>query len=131
MQQNISEINYLSKGNHILNKQCQSDILKSILKLELLFDNAHINAKNRIALFDLDNTLLVGDIVEAVFAQLLNSGLKLPLKLKQYRELCTIDPFAAYIEIVRALDGLSTKLVSQVKKIFCSRKINTSIVKEN
>ena len=95
---------------------CQTELLKTLLELERRFGESHLGGKNRIALFDLDNTLLVGDIGDAVFAQLLIDGYTLPLSWRQYRSLCKTDPGRAYIEAVQALEGMSTETIVRTSK---------------
>ena len=47
----------------------QTDILECLLDIEQRFGESHLGGKSRTAVFDLDNTLLVGDIGNAVFAK--------------------------------------------------------------
>ena len=86
------------------------------MEQEQRFGESHLGGKNRIALFDLDNTLIVGDIGDAVFAQLLIDGFPLPLSWKEYREMCKENPGIAYIEAVRALEGISMEYIIRVTK---------------
>jgi len=61
----------------------------------------------RIAVFDLDNTLLIGDIGEAVFARLLHDGAKLACTWQEYEAFLRCDQSAAYRIVVEAMAGLS------------------------
>jgi len=58
------------------------------------------------AAFDLDNTLLYGDIGDAVFASLLNKGLIQGFNWKDYLALLIEDRETAYRKVVEVLHGL-------------------------
>ena len=94
----------------------QSELIQRLLDQEQRFGESHLGGKNRIGLFDLDNTLLVGDIGDAVFAQLLLDGFALPLSWKEYRSMCKENPSFAYVEVVKALEGISTEYIIRVSK---------------
>jgi phosphoserine phosphatase len=94
----------------------QSEVIQCLLELEQRFGESRFSDKNRIALFDLDNTLIVGDIGDAVFAQLLVDGVPLPLTWKEYQILCKEDPVSAYVEVVRAMEGRKIEQIIQVSK---------------
>ena len=94
----------------------QSELIQRLLEQEQRFGESHLGGKNRIGLFDLDNTLLVGDIGDAVFAQLLIDGFALPLSWKNYRSMCRENPGFAYVEAVKALEGISTEYMIRVSK---------------
>ena len=95
---------------------CQSELIQNLLEQEQRFGESHLGGKNRIALFDLDNTLLVGDIGDAVCAQLLIDGFSLPLSWKEYRSMCKENPGYAYVEVVRALEGISMEYIIRISK---------------
>jgi phosphoserine phosphatase len=96
----------------------QSKILECLLNIEQRFGESHLGGKNRIAVFDLDNTLLVGDIGNAVFAQLLSEGVPLSLTWPEYQQMIQEDPSIAYTEAVRTLNGLSLDyLVKMTKRV--------------
>jgi len=62
----------------------------------------------KIAVFDLDNTLLIGDIGDAVFAWLLKEGHKLPFSWKEYDGLLAAGrKRQAYERVVTAMAGLT------------------------
>jgi phosphoserine phosphatase len=68
----------------------------------------------KIAVFDLDNTLLIGDIGDAVFAWLLKEGHKLPFSWKEYDDLLTAGrKREAYERVVTAMAGLTVDALSQ------------------
>jgi phosphoserine phosphatase len=94
----------------------QSELIQRLLDQEQRFGESHLGGKNRIGLFDLDNTLLIGDIGDAVFAQLLLDGFALPLSWKEYRSMCEENPGFAYVEVVKALEGISTEYIIRVSK---------------
>jgi phosphoserine phosphatase len=94
----------------------QSELIQHLLEQEQRFGESHLGGKNRIALFDLDNTMLVGDIGDAVFAQFLIDGFHLPLTWKEYRSRCKENPSLAYVEVVQALDGISMEYIIRVTK---------------
>lgn len=71
------------------------------------------SAHPRIALFDLDNTLLIGDIGEAVFARLLADGARLSCTWGEYRSFLRCDQTAAYRLVVEAMAGLSLRDVEE------------------
>jgi phosphoserine phosphatase len=63
----------------------------------------------RVALFDLDGTLLIGDIGDAVFAYLILEGHRLPLSWKEYQRLLRSHKSKAYCSVVEAMSGLETE----------------------
>jgi phosphoserine phosphatase len=99
----------------------QSNILECLLDIEQRFGESHLGGKSRTAVFDLDNTLLVGDIGNAVFAQLLSEDVPLSLSWSEYQQMVKEDPATAYIEAVRALNGLSLDfLIRMTKRVLLS-----------
>lgn len=65
----------------------------------------------KIALFDLDNTLIIGDIGEAVFAQLLGDGAPLKCTWEEYQSFLRCDISAAYRLVVESMAGLTVREV--------------------
>jgi phosphoserine phosphatase len=94
----------------------QSKILECLLNIEQRFGESHLGGKSRIAVFDLDNTLLVGDIGNAVFAQLLSEGVPLSLTWHEYQQMVKEDPSNAYCNAVRTLNGLSLDYIVKATK---------------
>ena len=94
----------------------QSKILECLLNIEQRFGESHLGGKSRIAVFDLDNTLLVGDIGNAVFAQLLSEGVPLSLTWHEYQQMIKEDPSNAYCNAVRTLNGLSLDYLLKATK---------------
>jgi phosphoserine phosphatase len=94
----------------------QSELIQRLLEQEQRFGESHLGGKNRIGLFDLDNTLLIGDIGDAVFAQLLIDGFTLSMSWKEYRAMCKENPGFAYVNAVKALEGISMEYIIRVSK---------------
>ena len=67
----------------------------------------------KIALFDLDNTLLIGDIGEAVFARLLADGAPLKCTWEEYQSFLRCDVTAAYRLVVESMAGLTVSDVEE------------------
>jgi phosphoserine phosphatase len=68
------------------------------------------------AAFDLDNTLLLGDIGEAVFASLLESKSISGFEWSDYQQLIVTDRLEAYRRAVNAMNGLELKKLKAVTK---------------
>ena len=100
----------------MFNSIYHSELIQRLLEQEQRFGESHLGGKNRIGLFDLDNTLLVGDIGDAVFAQLLIDGFALPLSWKNYRLMSKENPGFAYVEVVKALEGISMEHIIRISK---------------
>lgn len=98
------------KHNILLN------IREHIYQWEMDLFRCNNEMANKIALFDLDNTLIVGDIGEAVFVQLLISGLKSHISWEKYKKLRLRDAKLAYVEIVKAMSGLNSEYVIQITR---------------
>lgn len=77
----------------------------------------------KIAVFDLDNTLLVGDIGDAVFARLLLDKIPMPLTWRQYRQLIEAGKKReAYERVVTAMAGISvTALIETTRRVISAR----------
>ena len=91
--------------------QLPEDIVRSIRDVEIRIADAGVEKK--IAAFDLDNTLLVGDIGEAVFAALRLQGQIPGFAWKSYRRLLNTNPPEAYRTVVTSMSGLSERLVQR------------------
>ncbi|MGA3244927.1 MAG: haloacid dehalogenase-like hydrolase [Bacteroidota bacterium] len=70
-------------------------------------------AIERVAAFDLDGTLLTGDIGDAVFAYLILEGRRLTLTWREYQHLVRTHRSKAYRAVVEAMAGLEIKTVVQ------------------
>jgi phosphoserine phosphatase len=67
----------------------------------------------RVAVFDLDGTLLFGDIGDAVFAHLILQGHSLTLSWREYQRLLHSHKSKAYRSVVEAMAGLEPQTVVQ------------------
>lgn len=70
----------------------------------------------KIAAFDMDDTLLVGDIGDAVFAQLISEGKLAPLDWDEYQALLASDYLEGCKYPVRAMAGLTVEQVIQTTR---------------
>lgn len=88
------------------------DLLKwHILALEERVARASPSPLERVAVFDLDGTLLLGDIGDAVFAYLSLQGQALALSWKEYQHLLRTHRSKAYRSVVEAMAGLKIESV--------------------
>jgi phosphoserine phosphatase len=94
----------------------QSEVIQCLLEQEQCSRKSHLGGKNQIALFDLDNTLITGNIGNAVFAQLLIDGFPLSLTWKEYQRLYNEDPGFANMEAVRTMEGITMEHIIHVSK---------------
>jgi len=67
----------------------------------------------KIALFDLDNTLIIGDIGEAVFVRLMADGAPLKCTWEEYQSFLRFDVTAAYRLMVESMAGISLHEVEE------------------
>jgi len=88
------------------------DLAKELLAVEERIAGSKVERK--IAAFDLDNTLLVGDIGEAVFASLKQKGYIPGFAWGSYRKLLVSNKAEAYCSVVRAMSGLPERTVHNV-----------------
>lgn len=93
-------------------EQLPNEINESLLSLEEQWSKS--KAGRKIAAFDLDNTLLIGDIGEAVFAALKMQGYIPGFGWESYRKLLATNRGEAYCSIVRALSGLTERTIHKV-----------------
>lgn len=85
-----------------------NNIIQQINSINDLEKSGIINSHEKIAVFDFDETLIEGDIEEAVFCALLSFGKKLNFSWKYYNNLLNSNKFEfAYSEFKKAFDGLS------------------------
>lgn len=77
--------------------------------IEALIKNLNIDETNPpLAVFDLDWTLLDGDICESIYLHFLNSGRDLPLSWKNYTEMLNSGAYLkAYTEMIKAMAGIT------------------------
>lgn len=70
--------------------------------------------KNQYAAFDLDNTLLIGDIGEAVFALLVKRNKIDHFDWKDYINLTKADRDAAYFKVIEVMNNLELALIKNI-----------------
>jgi len=104
----------------MIKKNIPNNIVKSIEKLSL--------TKNQYAAFDLDNTLLIGDIGEAVFALLVKKKIVKNFGWKDYLELIEINREDAYFKVIEVMNNLELKIVENItKEIIKTSDVNIEI----
>jgi len=93
-------------------------LLKRIEAVEDYFSNNRGDGpKTRIAAFDMDNTLLEGDIGDAVFARLIREGKPIPLTWAEYQRMITEEgKKAAYSKIVTVMAGIPVETVIETTR---------------
>lgn len=70
--------------------------------------------KNQYAAFDLDNTLLIGDIGEAVFAMLVKTDHITNFGWKDYQDLILSDREAAYLKVIVLMDNIELQVLEDI-----------------
>lgn len=99
-----------------IKKQIPKDLLQ---KIEALKISPQSGITKKIAVFDLDNTLLIGDIGDAVFAQLLLDKAPVAFTWREYQDL--IDQKKkreAYEKVITTMAGLPVDtLIDTTKKV--------------
>ncbi|HTY37629.1 MAG TPA: HAD family hydrolase [Bacteroidota bacterium] len=78
---------------------------RSLNELEERLERSSLTELRRIAAFDLDGTLLEGDIGEAVFGFLLNERLTVGLSWEQYQHMLGVHKSMAYKAVVSSMAG--------------------------
>jgi phosphoserine phosphatase len=82
---------------------------------EILEKISHLKLKGRpYAAFDLDNTLLIDDIGEAVFAALVKKKLVLDFNWRDYINLIEQNREAAYKKIIEVMNGLELETLKKI-----------------
>ena len=88
------------------------DLLKRyVVSTEERVKRSSNDATSRMAVLDLDGTLLIGDIGDAVFAFLLLEGHKLALNWREYQHLLQTHKSKAYRAVVEAMAGLQVATI--------------------
>jgi phosphoserine phosphatase len=99
------------------------DITESVLQIYRRYESSPTDAVKKVAVFDLDNTLIVGDIGEAVYAQLTADGVPMSMTPDIYQVLLEIERSRAYEESVRAMEALSIEtIIEATHKVMCSNE---------
>ena len=119
----------MSLNREHVEKQIPQDLLKRIEQVEEWFKNqSEQEFPKKIALFDLDNTLLVGDCGDALFAQLKideqenNKPLTIdnrmiPFSWWEYQEvLKTQGKVAAYSQVIQCMAGLPLETLLETSR---------------
>jgi len=70
--------------------------------------------KNQYAAFDLDNTLLIGDIGEAVFAMLVKKNIVKNFGWDDYQNLIETDREKAYFKVIEVMDNLELMVIENI-----------------
>ncbi|MBI9053310.1 MAG: haloacid dehalogenase-like hydrolase [Bacteroidales bacterium] len=70
--------------------------------------------KNQYAAFDLDNTLLIGDIGEAVFALLVKNKKVKNFGWNDYIDLIKSDREKAYFKVIEVMDNLELRVLEKI-----------------
>jgi phosphoserine phosphatase len=112
-------------GNHTMTIQ-DAELTGKIREIEAKIRNRVIKIPKRIAVFDLDNTLITHDIGEAVFARLKQAEQDepltvdrkpIPLSWSEYRELvCRGEKKEAYKKMVTAMSGLPLNTLQNITR---------------
>lgn len=92
----------------MLKSQKKEILFKKIEELEeTLKQQNEKNRRDKIAVFDLDNTLLIGDIGDAVFAQLLLDDAPISFSWREYQDLISAKKKReAYERVVTTMAGI-------------------------
>lgn len=72
------------------------------------------SVENQYAAFDLDNTLLIGDIGEAVFALLVKKNIVKYFGWNDYQDLIKTDRERAYSKVIEVMDNLELLVVENI-----------------
>jgi phosphoserine phosphatase len=89
---------------------------RKVLEMEDRLARASSDQPCRVAVFDLDGTLLDGYIGEAVFAHLIASGHPLRLSWQEYQRQLFTHRSKSYRSIVQAMAGLDVETVIQATR---------------
>jgi phosphoserine phosphatase len=91
------------------------DLFKKNIPKDIIEKINNLNLSNRpYAAFDLDNTLLIGDIGEAVFASMVNSKTIQNFDWTNYLRLIEENREAAYKKIIELMNGLNLSVLKKV-----------------
>ncbi len=94
------------------------ELMKRIEAVEHYFTrNRGVGLNARIAAFDLDNTLLEGDVGDALFAQLKRDGKHIPLTWAEYQRMIKEEgKKAAYSKVVTVMAGIPVETVIETTR---------------
>jgi phosphoserine phosphatase len=116
----LQQVAYASSVDGTKSPELPADLLQSMFEVEKQL--THSGIVKKIAVFDLDNTLLVGDIGEAVFAALKLQGYLPGLAWEKYRRLLNSSKMEAYCSVTAAMSGLAERTVHRVTLGVLSRR---------
>ncbi|MCK5097002.1 MAG: haloacid dehalogenase-like hydrolase [Desulfobacteraceae bacterium] len=89
--------------------------MKDIIPKHIVEKIAELSlVKNQYAAFDLDNTLLIGDIGEAVFALLVKNKNVKSFGWNDYIDLIKTDRGKAYAKVIEVMDNLELMVVENI-----------------
>ncbi|MFA7625610.1 MAG: HAD family hydrolase [Candidatus Kapaibacterium sp.] len=75
-------------------------------------EESGIDDEEKIAVFDLDGTLIEGDIGDAIFCFLISSGYSFDFKWSNYQDMLAVKNYRnAYIDIVTTMKGMDVKTI--------------------
>jgi phosphoserine phosphatase len=102
------------------------EISKELLRIESL------DIENKIAVFDMDGTLLDGDLGEAVFCYMKANGYELNLKWRDYLDLLERgNTFEAYTQMVKSFKGINARSVMNATRNLLKTNSNEIFFKED
>ena len=97
------------------------ELVEGLRQIEENMERGLIPVSNKIAVFDLDNTLLIGHINETLTVQLLNDGYQLPPLRSSYRNLGAVPRRDVRLKLATSMNCLPLRsLVKATHKILCS-----------
>jgi phosphoserine phosphatase len=101
------------------------DLISKFNKLES--EDFYKDVQNRNAVFDLDNTLLIGDIGDALFTMLKIKGFDVKLSWQEYEKILQNEgKEVAYSKAVSVMAGLSVNIIEKITKEILT--LDTSVI---
>lgn len=95
-------------------------------------DGYDLAPEEKIAAFDLDDTLIEGDIGEAVFCYIKAAGNDIPLKWKDYLEMIEAKEYErGYCDIITSMEGMNIKTIANSAKNLISSNSEIIIFTED
>ena len=93
-------------------------LFSSISTLINRLDNKEITIDRRIAVFDLDNTLLIGDIADAAMAHLIENEIEIDFSWQEYQQLIKEENiYEAFSRTSKILSGMETECVERLANV--------------
>ena len=105
------------------------DFFKNKIPVEIVDKIAQLNSvSKKYAAFDLDNTLLINDIGEAVFALMVKKGIIKTFGWDDYLKLLETNRKAAYMKVIEVMNGLDLATLKNITyEILTSENIDIEI----